>query len=117
MTTDSVRCPFCKEALPPLMPPLPPMDLSRVPEGVRRKRRQARMVEVAVAQTHATAGCSVHPEDWLTTVEVAKVLGVDRGWVLYRIKRQKIAAIQNYRGHWLIHRRHVAGLRRALVLT
>lgn len=115
---DSVRCPFCKEVLPPLIPPLPPMDLSKVPECVRRKRLSRRLVEVASAGNHANGSCSAATgsEEWLTTVELARLVGRDREWVRRQILRRKLAAWRDWRGFWRIHVSEVRKIRRDLVL-
>ena len=109
-----MKCPYCKEGLAPLTPTLPPMDLSRVPVGVRRKRRLMRSVEVASAGHHAKGSCSAFTgsEEWLTTEELGRLVGRDRQWVRQQILRRKLPAWQDWRGFWRIHVSEVQKIRR-----
>lgn len=113
-----MRCRFCREFLPALMPTLPPMDLRRLPEGVRRKRRMMRMVEVANAEHHAKAACASKEDekDWLTTWQVAEQVGKDPDWVRRGIAGGRVIALRDWRGRWRIHVSQVQKIRRDLVL-
>ena len=111
-----MKCPYCKERLAPPMPMLPPMDLSRLPEGVRRKRRARRMVEVENAEHHAKAACASKKiekieKEWLTTWQVAEQIGKGPYWVRRRIAQRRVIAWRDWRGHWRIHVSEVRKIR------
>lgn len=108
-----MRCRFCKERLPAPMPTLPPMDFRRLPEGVRRKRREVRMAEVANAENHAKAACTSKEDEkeWLTTWQVAEQIGKGPYWVRRRIAQRRVSAWRDWRGRWRIHVNEVRKIR------